>query len=102
MREHERRKGEPQAIAPAHVYLAQRATSDMRVDQVQKVYSPGMEEDRTKVTAKANPGGTAERGGAEAVRRMEEQMEEEAKRDANANRQVRYGSLYDQEENPWA
>lgn len=102
LREHERRKGEPQAIAPAHVYVAQRATSDMRVDQVQKVYSPGIEEERKEVSAKADPDRVAQGGGAEAVRRMENEMDAQAKQEAEARRQVRYGSLYDHEENPWA
>jgi hypothetical protein len=74
----------------------------MKVDQIQKVYSPGMDEERKQIAAKSNPGGTAEDGGAEAVRRMEQQMENEAKAEEQASRQVRYGSLYDHEENPWA
>jgi hypothetical protein len=50
-RAYERRKGEPQTKAPAHVYRAQRQASDMRVPAVQEVYTPDAPEERMRSEA---------------------------------------------------
>lgn len=54
---YERRKGEPQTKAPAHIYRSNRQTSDMRVPKVQEVYTPeiGEEKKRSETQPDAAP-----------------------------------------------
>lgn len=100
-REHERRKGEPQAYAPAHVYVAQR--SDV-VEQIQKVYSPGVQ-DEQRVSEAYSPeevGGTDPQGVLQSMDKEVELPRGPADVGDVGKGTARYGSLYDHEENPWA
>lgn len=99
VRQHERRKGEPQTHAPAHIYKAQRTTSDMKVDRVQEVYSPDPagESELEHVHAGQAPGGDPVD--------MVESIERVVERDQGSpENKWNGGRLYqtNDEDNPWA
>lgn len=97
-RQHERRKGEPQTHAPAHIFKAQRTTSDMKVDRVQQVYSPDPAEgpELDHVHAGEAPGGDP----VDIVESIEKVVEEDK---GSPENKWNGGRLYQtNDDNPWA
>lgn len=113
-RQHERRKGEPQSHAPAHVYISKRSGKDMKVDHIQEIYENEAAEeglgDMDQIKAGEAPTGDPVLAVQSIEKVVEEGVDVGSIGTGNGNRgsgrkwgggvEVRYQG--NQEDNPWA